>query len=164
MKTLLHNWKIYLDTCCLSRLDDIATSVRIQREAEAVETIIDYCSTRQWLWFGSAVLTFEVNNTQNRHKREQIQSHLSYVYQNVIINLAETSKAKYFESLGFKQADALHLACAESGDVDVFLTTDDGILKRAKRFGSQLQVRVENPYEWLQEMTKDENPEKKNRQ
>ena len=146
--------KIYLDTCCLSRLDDIATSVRIQREAEAVETILNYCSTR----FGSAVLAFEVNNTQNQPKRDQIQSHLSYVYQNIIINLAETSKAKYFESLGFKPADALHLACAESANVDVFLTTDDGILKRAERFGSQLHVRVANPHEWLQEMTKDENP------
>ena len=153
MNTPLHNWKIYLDTCCLSRLDDIATSVRIQREAEAVETIIDYCSTGQWLWFGSAVLAFEVNNTQSQRKRDQIQSHLSYVYQNVIINLSEISKAKYFESLGFKQADALHLACAESTNVDVFLTTDDGILKRAKRFSSQLQVRVANPYEWLQEIT-----------
>jgi len=150
--------KIYLDTCCLSRLDDIATSVRIQREAEAVETILNYCSTRQWLWFGSAVLAFEVNNTQNQRKRDQIQSHLSYVYQNVIIDLAATSKAKYFESLGFKQGDALHLACAESSDVDIFLTTDDGILKRAKRFGSQLQVRVANPYEWLQEVIRDENP------
>lgn len=150
--------KIYLDTCCLSRPDDIATSTRIQREAEAVETILNYCSTRQWLWFGSAVLAFEVNNTQNQPKRDQIQSHLSYIYQNVIINLAETSKAKYFESLGFKPADALHLACAESANVDVFLTTDDGILKRAERFGSQLQVRVANPYEWLQEVTKDENP------
>lgn len=162
MKTPFYNWKIYLDTCCLSRPDDIATNVQIQREAEAVETIIDYCATGQCLWIGSEILTFEVNNTQNQNKRDQLQSRLNYVYQNIIVNLEETLKAKYFESLGFKQADALHLACAESGNVDVFLTTDNGILRRAKRFNSQLQVSVENPYEWLQEIIRDENP-KKNR-
>ena len=79
MKTSFYNWKIYLDTCCLSRPDDIATSVQIQREVEAVETIIDYCSTGQWLWIGSEILTFEVNNTQNENNRNQIQSRLNYV-------------------------------------------------------------------------------------
>ena len=150
--------KIYLDTCCLSRLHDIATDVRIQREAASVETILDYCSTGQWFWIGSEVLVFEVNNTKNQSKLLQIQSRLNYVHQNVLVNLREILRTKHLESLGFKQADALHLACAESSNVDVFLTTDNGILRRAERFGSQLQVSVENPYEWLQEMTSDEHP------
>lgn len=157
MRTLLHNWKIYLDTCCLSRLDDIATSVRIQREAEAVETILNYCSTGQWLWFGSEVLTFEVDNTPNPSKRFKVKLRLSHLYQTVIVGSTENSRGLQLETLGFKWFDALHLACAESANVDVFLTTDDGILARAKRFGSQLQVRIANPYQWLQEMIKDEN-------
>ena len=157
MKTFLHNWKIYLDTCCLSRLDDIATSVRIQREAEAVETILNYCSTRQWLWIGSEVLTFEVDNTPNPSKRFKVKLRLSHLYQTVTVESIENSRGLQLEILGFKWFDALHLACAESANVDVFLTTDDGILKRAKRLDSQLQVRVANPYEWLQEMIRDEN-------
>ena len=100
MSTQIHNLKIYLDTCCLSRLNDNPTHAQIQQEAAAVETILDYCSIGQWFW---------------------------------------------------------------SGNVDVFLTTDNGILRRAERFSSQLQVSVENPYEWLQEMISDEYPEK-NRQ
>lgn len=163
MRTHIHNWKIYLDTCCLSRLHDIATDLRIQREVAAVEMILDYCSTGQWLWIGSEILVFEVNNTQNQSKHLQTQSRLTYVRQSVLVNLAEILRGKYLESLGFKQADALHLACAESSKVDVFLTTDNGILRRAKRFSSQLHVSVENPYEWLQEMIRDEYPEK-NRQ
>ncbi len=156
--------KIYLDTCCLSRLDDIATNVRIQREAEAIETIIDYCSTGQWLWIGSEVLIFEVDNTPNPSKRFEVELRLRHLYQTVTVGSIENSRGLQLEILGFKWFDALHLACAESANVDVFLTTDDGILKRAKRFNSQLQVRVANPYEWLQEMIKDENPKKKNRQ
>ena len=42
----------------------IAPDVRIQREAAAIETILEYCSTGQWFWIGSGVLTFEVNNTE----------------------------------------------------------------------------------------------------
>ena len=158
MKTLPSNLRIYLDTCCLSRLNDNPTQAQIQQEAAAVETILDYCSIGQWFWIGSEVLVFEVNNTQNQSKRLQIQSRLNYVHQNVLVNLMEILRTKYLESLGFKQADALHLACAESSNVDVFLTTDNGILRRAERFSSQLQVSVENPYEWLQEMTRDEHP------
>ena len=158
MSSQIHNLKIYLDTCCLSRLNDNPTHAQIQQEAAAVETILDYCSIGQWFWVGSEVLVLEVNNTQNQSKRLQIQSRLNYVHQNALVNLREILRAKYLDSLGFKQADALHLACAESSNVDVFLTTDNGILRRAKRFSSQLQVSVENPYEWLQEMTRDEHP------
>jgi predicted nucleic acid-binding protein len=75
------------------------------------------------------------------------------VHQNVLLNLEETSRAKHLESLGFKRADALHLACAESINADIFLTTDDRLIKSAKRLSSQLHVGVENPYQWLQEMT-----------
>ena len=156
MRILSSNLKIYLDTCCLSRLDDDATHTRIQREAAAIETILNYCYRGQWLWIGSEILTLEVNNTQNQSKRFQAQSRLSYVYQNVFFTLWETSRAKYLESLGFKQADALHLACAESSNVDVFLTTDDRLIRLAKRLGFELSIRVDNPHEWLQEMSKNE--------
>ncbi len=48
--------------------------------------------------------------------------------------------------------DAIHLACAESAEVDVFLTTDDRLLKKAKRIGKILKVRVANPVHWLMEV------------
>ena len=156
---IFYNWKIYLDTCCLSRLDDNPTHDRIQLEAKAVETILDYCSIGQWLWIGSEVLAFEVNNTQNQSKRLQVQSRLSYVHQNVFLTLRETSRAKYLESLGFKRADALHLACAESINADVFLTTDNRLIRLAKRLGSELAIHVNNPHEWLQEIIRNEHSE-----
>ena len=159
MRTHIHNLKIYLDTCCLSRLDDIATDARIQREASAVGTILNYCSTGQWLWIGSEVLAFEVNNTPNRNKRIQIQSRLNYVHQNVFLNPREISRAARLESLGFKRLDAMHLACAESGNVDAFFTTDDRLIRLARRLSSQLRIRVENPYEWIQEINRNEHPE-----
>ena len=158
MRTDIHNLKIYLDTCCLSRLDDLAMDERIQREAAAIERILDYCATGQWLWIGSEVLTFEVNNTPDPSKRFKVKLRLIHLHQKVWVGPIENSRGLQLEVLGFKWFDALHLACAESGNVDVFLTTDNGILRKAKRFSSQLRVRVENPYEWLQEISRDEHP------
>ena len=99
-----------------------------------------------------------------RSKRFNVKLRLSHLYQTVTVGSTENSRGLQLEILGFKWFDALHLACAESANVDVFLTTDDGILKRAERFSSQLHVRVANPYEWLQEIIRDENPQKKDRQ
>jgi predicted nucleic acid-binding protein len=45
--------------------------------------------------------------------------------------------------------DALHLASAESAKADIFLTTDDKLLKLATRLSTQLQVTVANPVFWL---------------
>ncbi len=54
--------------------------------------------------------------------------------------------------------DALHLASAEAGEADYFLTTDDHLLRRASRRQSDLKVKVENPAQWIiQRSSRDEN-------
>ena len=78
-----------------------------------------------------------------------MRTQLDGAHQNVSIGAIENIRDQELETLGFKWFDALHLACAESGKADVFLTTDDRLLRRANRVNAQLQVRVENPYIWL---------------
>ena len=68
----------------------------------------------------------------------------------VSIDTKEKSRGKQLEVLGFKDRDALHIACAESGKADVFLTTDDDVVRKAKHISSQLRVPVDNPDPWLQ--------------
>ena len=58
--------------------------------------------------------------------------------------------AKQLE-VGFKSFDAMHIACAESEKADVFLTTDDKLLKLAKRNKNKLNVDIANPVLWLTE-------------
>ncbi len=64
-------------------------------------------------------------------------------------------RATELEELGFKAYDALHIACAEDGDAEVLLTTDDRFLRKAVRHGNILKVRIENPVLWLMEVTTD---------
>jgi predicted nucleic acid-binding protein len=58
-------------------------------------------------------------------------------------------RAEKLMELSFKFHDALHLAFAEVGDADVFLTTDDRLLRKAKKDQSILnfECRSRKPYD-----------------
>jgi len=77
---------------------------------------------------------------------------LSFANEIAVPAAAEADRARHLEKRGFSPFDALHLAVAEQAAVDVFLTTDDGILHRARRSLALLRVRVENPVSWYLEV------------
>ena len=156
MQTNLQFWKIYLDTCCLSRFFDDQTQSRVYQETEVIRRIVSQIHSGHWRWISSDVLVDEVEQNSNLEQRLQIKDLITGVHQTVSIGTSEISRGKQLEILGFKEEDAWHLACAESGSADIFLTTDDGLLRRAKRYNSQIYVRVENPYAWFQEMAENE--------
>jgi predicted nucleic acid-binding protein len=72
----------------------------------------------------------------------------------VVIDGRIEKRAMDLEELGFKSFDALHIACAEKGKADVFLTTDDSLLQKALQNKTLLKVRVANPVRWLMEVIK----------
>ena len=70
------------------------------------------------------------------------------VYADVSVHRVRLQAADDHLKLAF---DALHIACAERAAVDVLLTTDDRLRRRAQREASKLAVRVENPAKWYPE-------------
>jgi predicted nucleic acid-binding protein len=60
-------------------------------------------------------------------------------------------RAEELETMGFKPADAVHLAAAEQSEVDVLLSCDDRFCRLAKRRRQDLRVEVANPLDWLKE-------------
>lgn len=59
--------------------------------------------------------------------------------------------------MGFKPFDALHIACAERGNADVLLTTDDTVVQKALQLQKGiLKVRIVNPLKWLTEVVGNE--------
>lgn len=159
MQIQLHNWIIYLDTCCLSRLFDNQTQPRVRRETQTIVLIIGFCAT-DWQWVISDFLTVEISKNPNAAEQNALKHLLNYARQTVFVSEQEVLRALQLKMLGFKIEDALHLACAERGGVDVFLTTDDRLLRKANNpeICLQLRVRVENPYVWLQEVFGNEHP------
>ncbi len=145
--------KIYVDVCCLNRPFDDQTQARIRLEAEAMLMIFTRCETDDWEWIGSDVVDFEINETPDLERRRRVQSLASHVKLSIRVGRSETERAQQFEVWGFSTFDALHLACAESGGADVFLTTDDKLLRKSAAYAEQLRVRVENPLTWLREVS-----------
>lgn len=152
VQTDLQFWKIYLDTCCLSRFFDPPTQARVRQEIEDISQIFAYCSRGYWHWFSSTVLSDEIEQTADLTKRSRIESLLAHAHQTILAGADIETRGQNLELLGFGRMDALHIACAEIGEVDILLTTDDKLVSRAERYQVQLSVRVENPSTWLQEV------------
>jgi predicted nucleic acid-binding protein len=62
-------------------------------------------------------------------------------------------RAGTLQGFGLKPADAVHVAAAEHGSADVFLSCDDQLCKMARRHRDKLIVEVTNPLSWLKEQT-----------
>src|SRR5215218_3045796 len=62
------------------------------------------------------------------------------------------ARAGALQALGFKPADAVHVAAAEAAGADVLLSCDDRMCRVANRRRGQLKVRVANPLDWLKEI------------
>ena len=144
--------RIYLDVCCLNRPFDDQRQNRIRLEAEAVLLILGRCEAGAWQWLSSAVVEEEVNNTPSSERRSRVRNMLSGVQSTVALTDVAIARAQELKAMGFRTYDALHLACAEQATVDIFLTTDDRVLRIATRHTAQLKVRVANPLNWLLEV------------
>jgi predicted nucleic acid-binding protein len=145
--------RIYLDVCCLNRPFDDQTQARVRLEAEAVLMILTQCETGDWEWIGSEVIVLEIHQTPDPERRRRVQLLTSHAHRSVVVGKSEIERAQQFEAWGISAFDALHLACAESGGADVFLTTDDKLLGKSAVHAKQLHVRVENPLQWLREVS-----------
>ncbi|MEO8663820.1 MAG: PIN domain-containing protein [Bryobacteraceae bacterium] len=144
--------RVYLDACCLSRLTDDQNQPRVRAEAEAVEHIMGMIRAGQATWVSSTVLGIEVSRNPDPERRRDAEALLFFANDVVVPNQEVADRAREVEKQGFGTFDALHIASAEQGGTDVFLTTDDVLLRRARRNITGLRLRVENPVLWYQEV------------
>ena len=85
---------------------------------------------------------------------QKVRQLAKYVHILIKFNSGITTRAQELSGIGFTAYDALHIACAEEAAVDVFLTTDDRLIKLADRYPGKIQVRVCNPLPWIGEVMK----------
>ncbi len=144
--------RVYLDVCCLNRPFDDQTQDKIRLESEAVLTILSHCQSGEWKLVGSEVVDFEISKIPDGERKQRVSILAGLVEFNVIVDEAIKERAVKLQTLGFKPFDALHIACAERGDVDVFLTTDDKLLQKALKNNVLIKIRIANPLKWITEV------------
>jgi len=154
VKYVLSMKRVYLDVCCLNRPFDDQEQERIHLESEAVRFILRHIRLGKVVWVGSSVLDLEINRTPDIEKRDSVLALTAELTEKILATENEIERAKVLETLGFRAMDALHLSCAEKAGADIFLTVDDKLIKKSEMNIDKLQVRVENPVTWLQEVIK----------
>jgi len=147
--------KLYLDVCCLNRPFDDQSQNRVRLEAEAMLSILELAEADELEIIGSDIIDDELSQMPDNERREKVELLLALASSRVTLTLTIEQRATELQKQNISTFDALHLASAESAQADYFLTTDDDLLRKAKRAG--LKVKVENPAKWLIQKTTDEN-------
>lgn len=139
---------LYLDANCFNRPFDDQAQNRIREETYAVLEILQRIVDGHDLLVWSTALTIELT----AHPEEEIRTHLlgweKLSQSKLTSKNVRRERIEALVTLGLKTLDATHVAFAESGNCEVFLTCDDRLLRTAKRL--VLPLRSMNPVEYLQ--------------
>ena len=143
-----------MDVCCLNRPVDDLSQDRIYFEAEAVLSILSRCEGDRWVLLASGAIDFELSRLSDEDKLEQIQTLYSSASERVELTEEVERRAAFFQKNRLKPFDSIHLALAEAGEADVFLSTDDRLLRVASKM--DLKIKTANPVSWLMEVLSDD--------
>ena len=140
--------RLYLDNCCFNRPFDDLTQERTEKEADAVNLILSLSKNGTLSIVSSVFVDMETDRTPDENKRRNVIEIYRYDEYYELDTEIENA-ARLFRSYGLKPFDSLHLAVAETKQVDFLLTTDDVFAKQSKRF--EHRVKVVNPYIFIKE-------------
>jgi len=121
--------KLYLDTSALKRPFDDQFQPRIALETEAVVTVLAMIQGREASLMTSSILEYENSRNPQMERRRWTSQVLHLAISRQSLTAATQHRAATLESQGLKPLDALHVACAEMGHADQFLTCDDHLLR-----------------------------------
>ena len=123
--------KIYLDNCSFNRPFDDQSQIRIKLESEAKLKIQEEIRSGTYKLIWSYMLDYENDKNPFQERKEQIGKWKKYAIEDIVEDDSIIEAAVAISQKGMKKIDSLHIACAIKAGADYFLTTDDGILKKA---------------------------------
>lgn len=142
--------KIYLDTNIYFRNTDDQLQPRINLETQAILTIFSAIEEKLFELITSDILIFEISQNTKKENSE-IQGKLLKLasahikHSKKIINRTEL----YKNDFNILPADAMHIAVAEIGKVNYFITCDDILLKKVNKFQNELLFSAFNPVDFV---------------
>ena len=141
--------KIYLDTSVYNRPFDDQSQARIRLEAEAFLSILEKTMAGGVSIISSSVLTYENSLSPFPDRKERVSAYVAVASRTVKMSDAIRKRAIVFEQAGFDSLDAMHLACAEFGGAEYFITCDDAVIKKARKDRTTVSLSICSPLEFL---------------
>jgi predicted nucleic acid-binding protein len=122
---------------------------RILKEKLAIRNILKLCDKGICTLLSSYWIDYELDGI----KDEVLLKYIKQLFQTKTERIPKIynveMRAEIFYHLGIGKYDALHLAIAEAGEADAFLSADDKLIKKAKLLN--LKMTINNPYFWQKE-------------
>ncbi len=141
--------RIYLNSSALNRPFDDKANPRIQLEAEAVLALLRAIEADRVHLVSSEFLEVETAQGPRGERAERIRDVLSLASDTVRFSDAIEARALELAPAGLRGFDAMHIASAESGRAELLVTTDDRMVRRARRVKPPLDLTVLNPMDAL---------------
>lgn len=138
--------KIYFDNCCFNRPFDDQRQIKIRLEAEAKLHIQEQVLGNQHELVWSYILEYENKYNPFEERRATILKWKNYAVIDVEENQEIIKSAIELQSKGIRGKDALHISCAVWAKCDVFLTTDEYLIKKLVGYK---KVKVLNPISFI---------------
>lgn len=123
--------RVYLDICCFNRPFDDQRQLRVRLEAEAKLVIQEKIRAGELELAWSYMMDFENQANPFLERKNSIASWRALAKRDVSESGEILTRAKSFRQDGISSMDSLHLACAIELCCNVFLSTDDGILRKS---------------------------------
>ena len=98
----------------------------------------------------SYILDYENSKNPFRERREQIAKWRAHCEEDIEEDQEVIRVAATINQHGIKNIDSLHVSCAIKARAEYFLTTDDGILKRAALVK---EIKIIDPIGFIKEVT-----------
>ena len=128
---------IYMDNCCFNRVFDDRSYPNIYFDRNSVMLILELIENGEFNLYGSQMLAKEIKDTIDVIRREGLE--LLYSLCSSEIEVTEEIAKRAVEirnQSNIRMKDSIHIACAESVSVDVFLTVDKRFKNNGRNFGN----------------------------
>ncbi len=141
---VLKKFKIYMDNCCFNRPFDNQMQIRINIETEAKLFIQELITNNEIDFVWSFILLYENENNPFDLRKEAIFDFSKYAKQVIGVNNDILILANEIRLSGIKEKDSLHIASAIISNCDLFITTDDRILKYESK-----RIKIIDPIDFI---------------
>jgi len=140
--------RVYLDNCCFNRPFDDQTPLTIRLETEAKLYVQGRIKNGTLSLGWSYILDYENAANPCEERKAEIQRWEKLADCRTLETPEIISWMGKGIQAGLKPLDALHVACAEALECEVFLTVDKGILRKALLVKG---IRIMSPVDFLME-------------
>lgn len=138
--------RIYLDLCCFNRPYDDQSQMRVRIETEAKLSLQEKVRSSVYELAWSSVLDLENSKNPYIEHMQAISQWRALAAIYVMAGSKALAIAEPLVNAGVSAFDALHVASAVVGKADLFVTTDDRLLKKVRNLTS---IKVFLPVEAL---------------